>query len=66
MKLFTTILIILALGLIGFNISVIDFNKSLLHGKGFAALVGILASLIAVFILILFKMSKRIEDKMKD
>ncbi len=65
MKIFTTILIILAIGLIAFNITVIDFDKPLLQGKSFVALVGILAAFCAVFILIIFKMSKRIDEKMK-
>lgn len=65
MKIFTTILIILAIGLIAFNISVLDFDKPLLQGKSFVALIGILAAFCAVFILIIFKMSKRIEEKMK-
>lgn len=66
MKIFTIILIIISVGLIGFNISIIDFNKPLLQGKSFVAIVGIIASLCALFIVIIFKMSKKIEEKMKD
>lgn len=65
MKIFTTLLIFLSIGLIGFNFTIIDFSKPLLEGKSFVALVGILASFCAVFILIIFKMSKKIEEKMK-
>ena len=65
MKLFTTILIVLAIGLIGFNISVLDYSKPLLQGKSFVAIVGIVASICAVLILVLFKMSKKIQEKME-
>lgn len=65
MKIFTFLLIIISIGLIGFNISLLDFNKPLLQGKSFIAVIGIVASLCALLILILFKMSKKIEEKMK-
>ena len=65
MKIFTLILIIISIGLIAFNISIIDFSKPLLQGKSFVAVVGIIAAICALFILIIFKMSKKIEEKMK-
>lgn len=65
MKIFTLVLIVISIGLIGFNISLLDFNKPLLQGKSFVAVIGIVASFCALFILILFKMSKKIEEKMK-
>ena len=65
MKIFTLVLILMSLGLIGFNISIIDYSQPLLHGKSFVALIGILAAFCALIILIIFKMSKKIEEKMK-
>ena len=65
MKIFTTILVCLALALIVFNISLLDFNH-LFDGNSMVAFIGIAASLCAVLILLIFKMSKRIEEKMND
>ena len=65
MKIFTTILIFLALALIVFNITLLDF-KNPLEGDSFVALVGVIASFCAVFILLIFKMSKKIEQKLKN
>lgn len=65
MKVFTTILILLAVGLIIFNITLIDFQKPL-EGSSAVALIGILAAFCAVFILLIFKMSKKIEEKLKN
>lgn len=65
MKLFTNILIILALGLIIFNVTLLDFQKPL-EGESAVALIGIAAAFCAVLILLIFRMSKKIEDKMKN
>lgn len=65
MKIFTTILIILAVALIIFNLTIIDF-KSPFEGNSMVALIGIVASFCAVFILLIFKMSKKIEEKLKN
>ncbi len=65
MKIFTTILIILAIALIIFNITQLDFNKPF-EGNSMIALIGIIASFCAVFILLIFKMSKKIEEKLKN
>lgn len=65
MKIFTTLLIIVAIALIVFNITLLDFNKPL-EGDSFVALVGVIASFCAVFILLIFKMSKKIEQKLKN
>lgn len=62
MKIITYVLIALALGLIVFNITLLDFNN-ILEGNSMIALIGIIASLCAVCILIIFKMSKDIESK---
>jgi hypothetical protein len=65
MKIFTTLLIIVAIALIIFNITILDFTNPL-EGDSFVALVGVIASFCAVFILLIFKMSKKIEQKLKN
>ena len=65
MKIFTTILIFLALALIVFNITLLDL-KNPFEGNSLVALIGVMASFCAVFILLIFKMSKKIEQKLKN
>lgn len=65
MKIFTSILVLLALGLIVFNITLLDF-KNPFQGNSIIAFIGIAASLCAVLILLIFKLSKKIEEKMSD
>ena len=61
MKIFTSILVVLALALIIFNITLLDF-KHLFEGESAVALIGIIASFCAIFILLIFRMSKMIEE----
>ncbi len=65
MKLFTNILVVLALALIVFNFSFID-TKNPFEGNSMIAIIGIAASICAVLILLIFKLSKSIEQKMND
>jgi hypothetical protein len=65
MKIFTTILVVLAIGLILFNISLLDFQH-LLEGNSMIALIGIAASFCAILVLLIFRMSKSIDQKMND
>lgn len=65
MKLFTNILIVLALGLIIFNITLLDFQNPF-KGDSAVALIGIAAAFCAVLILLIFRMSKKIEEKIKN
>ena len=65
MKIFTTILILLAVGLMVFNITLLDFENPF-EGDSLIALVGIAAAFCAVLILLVFKMSKKIEEKLKN
>lgn len=65
MKLFTNILVVLAIALILFNISLLDF-KHPLEENSMIAFIGIAASFCAVLILLIFRMSKSIEEKMND
>lgn len=65
MKIFTIILILLASALIIFNITMLDFNN-LFKGDSLVGLIGISASICAVLILLIFRMSKAIEDKTRN
>jgi len=60
MKVLIYILIAFALGLIVFNITMLNFDD-LLGGDSLIALIGIVASLCAICILLIFRMSKAIE-----
>ncbi|KGO89699.1 hypothetical protein [Flavobacterium suncheonense] len=65
MKVFTYVLIALALGLIIFNITLLDFSN-LFEGNSMVALIGIAASLCAICILLIFRMSKIIDEKTRE
>lgn len=65
MKIFTSVLVVLALALIVFNITLLDFDH-LFEGNSVVALIGIVASICAVCILLIFRMSKMIAEKTKD
>lgn len=62
MKIFTTILIVLALGLAIFNLTLVDFQKPM-EGNSMPALIGTAGSLCAILILVIFRISKKIEEK---
>ena len=64
MKIFTNILLFIAIALIIVNIFLLDFNKPF-EGNSMIALIGIVASICAVCILVIFRISKKIEEKLK-
>lgn len=64
MKIFISILIFLALGLVIFNATQLDF-ENLTEGNSVVALIGIVASLCALCILLIFRTAKSIEEKTK-
>lgn len=64
MKTFTYIVIAFAVVLVGVNASMLDF-KNLFEGDSLIALIGIFAILCAVVILLIFKISRTIEEKLK-
>jgi hypothetical protein len=64
MKIFTNILLFIAIVLIVVNIFLLDFSKPF-EGNSMIALIGVAASFCAVLILMIFRMSKKIEDKLK-
>lgn len=62
-KTFSIILIILALGLIAYNVTLVDF-KNPFQGDSTVALIGIVASLCAIILLLIFMTSKKIQKKL--
>jgi len=62
MKIFTNILVFLAIALILFNVTLLDFRNPF-RGESAVAFIGIAASFCAVMILLIFRISKRIEEK---
>ncbi|WP_420571433.1 hypothetical protein [Kordia sp.] len=65
MKIFTYVLIIVAILLSIFNATRLDFSN-LLEGDSLIALISIVASLCAILILLIFMTSKKIEDKVNN
>ncbi len=65
MKIFTNLLLLVATSLIIFNITLLNFDKPF-EGESMVALIGIVAAFCALFILLIFKMSKKIEEKLKN
>jgi hypothetical protein len=63
MKIFTYIVFALALVFIGVNAAMLDF-ANLFEGKSLIAIIGILATLCAVVLLLIFNMSKSIANKL--
>ncbi|WP_222982901.1 hypothetical protein [Flagellimonas meishanensis] len=64
-KTLSIILIVLALALIAYNVTLVDFDNPF-QGDSTIALIGILASLCAVVLLLIFITSKKIEKKLKE
>ncbi len=64
-KTFAIVLIILALGLIAYNVTLVDFENPL-QGDSTIALIGIVASLCAIVLMLIFITSKKIDKELKD
>ncbi|MBO0320818.1 hypothetical protein J0X14_00805 [Muricauda sp. CAU 1633] len=62
-KTFSIILIILALALIAYNVTLVDFDNPF-QGDSTVALIGIVASLSAIVLLLIFMTSKKIQKKL--
>jgi O-antigen ligase len=62
-KTFSIILIVLALALIAYNVTLVDFENPF-QGDSTVALIGIVASLCAIILLLIFMTSKKIQDKL--
>ena len=57
------VLIILAVALIAYNVTLVNFQNPL-EGNSIIALIGIIASLCAIVLLLIYITSKKIKDKM--
>ena len=62
-KTLSIILVLLALGLIAFNLTLVDFDNPL-QGESTIALIGIVASLCALVLLLIFTASKKVEKEL--
>ncbi|AEW86860.1 hypothetical protein B0A78_05985 [Flavobacterium columnare NBRC 100251 = ATCC 23463] len=65
MKIFTYIVLVLGIVLIGVNVSMLNL-EDLFNGDSLVALIGILAVLCAIVILLIFNLSKSIENQLKN
>nr|WP_321415128.1 hypothetical protein [uncultured Allomuricauda sp.] len=63
-KTLALVLIILALGLIAYNVTLVDFDNPV-QGDSTIALIGIVASLCAIVLMLIFITSKKIDKKLK-
>lgn len=61
-KALVIILIVLAVALIAYNVTLVDF-ENILEGNSIIALIGIVASLCAIVLLLIYMTSKKIQDK---
>lgn len=64
-KTFSIILIVLALALIAYNVTLVDFTAPF-QGDSTIALIGIMASLCAVVLLLLYLTSKKVQNKLNE
>lgn len=64
-KYLTIFLILLALGLIAYNVTLVDFSNPF-QGDSTIALIGILAPLCAIILLLIYVTSKKIDNKIKE
>ncbi len=65
MKIFTYIVVVIALGLIGFNLFQIDYSHPF-EGNSTIAIIGIVAGICAILLLLLLHFSKMIVEKTKE
>jgi hypothetical protein len=63
-KTVTLILIFIALGLIAYNVTLLNFD-AIFEGDSLIAAIGIVASLCAIVLLLIFMTAKKIEQKVK-
>ena len=65
MKIFSYVVIVLSLALIIFNFTKVDYDNPF-EGNSTVALIGIVCGFCAIFLMLIFKMSKMVDDKTKD
>lgn len=59
------ILLVLAMALIAYNVTILDFQNPL-AGDSLVALIGILAALCAIVLLLIYNTSKKIQKKIEE
>lgn len=64
-KTLSIVLLVFAVVLIAYNVTLVDFQNPL-EGNSIVALIGIVASLCAIVLLLIFMASKKIKDKMNE
>lgn len=64
-KILLTVLLVLALVLIGYNFTVVDIEKPF-EGDSVVALICIVASLCAIVLLLIFNAARRIQKKVEE
>ncbi len=63
-KILLTVLILMALGLAAYNVTLVDF-KDPLEGDSLIALIGIAAALCAIVLLLIYHTSRKIQKKIE-
>lgn len=63
-KILLTVLILMALGLVAYNVTLVDF-KDPLEGDSLIALIGIAAALCAIVLLLIYHTSRKIQKKIE-
>ena len=64
-KTLSIVLIVMALLLIAYNVTIVDFENPL-EGNSIIAIIGIMASLCAIVLLLIYLTSKKIQKKLED
>lgn len=64
MKILTIIISLIALGLIGFNLTQVNYEAPF-EGQSMVAIITIVASLCVILMMMILRVSKRIEQKVK-
>ena len=64
MKIFSIVVIVLAFALIVFNVTKIDFETPF-EGNSTFALIGVVSGFCSIFLMLIFLVSKKIEEKTK-
>jgi hypothetical protein len=65
MKIFSYVIIAISLALIIFNFTKVDFSNPF-EGKSTIALIGVVSGFCAIFLMLIFRISKSIEEKSKE
>ncbi len=64
-RIVSIILIVLALALITYNVTLINFENPL-EGNSIIAMIGIVASLCAIVLVLIYNASKKVQNKMNE